>query len=180
MDDTEILNVLSEYSGKAKTGLAPPAVTLDTIAKCREYCKTDECGCYDKYCSCPPRCGAPQERLDALAHFSKCAIAPIMYELDYRNKVALKQATKDLQDKARAIMLKLKDKGLDCLSFADGGCMYCERCAALDDEPCRFPAMQIQSVSGNGILMMDFLKQSGIESAYREGHVEMYVVLLYN
>ena len=180
MNDSELLTILSEYSDKAKVGLAPPPVTLETIAKCREYCQTDDCGCYDKYCSCPPRCGTPQERLDALAHFSKSAIAPIMYEADYRNKDEMDGCIRDLQEKARAMMIRLQDKGLDCTAFADGGCKYCERCSALDDEPCRFPAMQIQSVSGNGIQMMDYLKQSGMECTMKDGYIEMYAVILYN
>jgi len=180
MDDAQILKVLSRYSDRAKVGLRPPAVTLDTIAQCREYCKTDDCGCYDKFCSCPPRCGTPQERLDVIARYSKSAVAPILYELDYRNKPELEAATKDLQDRTREMAEELREKGLDCIGFADGGCKYCERCAALDDEPCRFPDKMIQSVSGNGILMMDFLKQSGIEGLRKDGHVEMYAVLLYN
>ena len=87
---------------------------------------------------------------------------------------------KDLQEKCRAMVLRLKDKGLDCWGLADGGCKYCPRCSALDDEPCRFPEMQIQSVSGNGILMGDFLKQSEVGSPYKEGFIEMYAVILYN
>ena len=67
MDDSQILEVLSEYSDIAKVNLAPPKVTLDTIAECRKYCQTDECGCYDKYCSCPPRVGSPESRLEKLA-----------------------------------------------------------------------------------------------------------------
>jgi predicted metal-binding protein len=180
MNDSDILGILSEYSDIAKVGAALPKVTLDTIAECRKYCETDDCGCYDKYCSCPPRVGSPESRLEKLAHYSKAAIVPITYEVDFRDKTAMDHCIKDLQDKCRAMMLRLQDKGLDCWGLADGGCKYCPRCAALDDEPCRFPQMQIQSVSGNGILMADYLKEVGAGSPYREGFIEMYAVILYN
>ncbi len=180
MDDRVILELLSVYSDKAKAGLAPPAVTLDTIRECRGYCATDDCGCYDKYCSCPPRSGTPEERLKILAHYSKCAVVPVLYQADYRDKEQMAICMKDLQDRCREMVFKLREKSIDCLGFADGGCQYCERCSALDDEPCRFPEMQIQSVSGNGILMGDFLKRSGIECEMKDGHIEMYAVLLYN
>ena len=180
MNDSDILSILSEYSDIAKVGVAPPKVTLDTIAQCRVYCAKDECGCYDKYCSCPPRVGTPEECLGRIQRYSKAAVVPITYEVDYRDKAALDRCTKDIQDRCRSMVLRLKDKGLECWGLADGGCDYCPRCAALDDKPCRFPEMQIQSVSGNGILMQDFLKASGAGSPYREGFVEMYAVILYN
>ncbi|MBQ3735678.1 MAG: hypothetical protein II855_01960 [Candidatus Methanomethylophilaceae archaeon] len=180
MKDAEILNILSRYSDKAKIGLAMPAVTLDTIIKNREFCATDDCGCYGKYCSCPPLCGTPEERLDVLAHYSKSAIVPILFHADYRNREQMKNCTKTLQDKCREMVLELRKAGLECLGFADDGCRYCERCAALDGKPCRFPDMQIQSVSGNGIQMMDYLKASGLENVFEEGRIEMYAVIVYN
>ena len=43
-----------------------------------------------------------------------------------------------------------------------------------------FPVMQIQSVSGNGIQMLDYLKASGLENVFEEGRIEMYAVIVYN
>ena len=180
MEDTEILNILSSFSGKAKVGLAMPAVTIETINGNREYCKTNECGCYGNYCSCPPLCGTPEERLEVLAHFSKSAIVPILYKADYRNKEEMAGCTKDLQDKCREMVVGLRRKGLECLGFADDGCRYCEVCAAKENKPCRHPDMQIQSVSGNGIRMLDYLKASGMECEMKDGYIEMYAVIIYN
>ena len=180
MESGVMQSILGEYSDRIFIDLDPPSVTMDTILKCREYCEKDECGCYDKYCSCPPRCGTPQERLGVLSKYSKAAVVPLVYNIDYRDAKALKQATKDLQDTCRNMVLRLKDKGLDCIGFADGGCMYCPRCSALDDEPCRYPEMQIQSVSGNGIVMSEFLKRCGIDMSFTENRLEMYAVIIYN
>ncbi len=180
MKDSEILEFLSEYSTNAKVGLAPPAVTLDTILECRQYCETNECGCYNNYCSCPPRCGTPEERLEVLAHYSKSAIAPILYEADYRDKEAMDECIGDLQDTCREMVTELRKMGLDCLGMADGGCKYCDVCSAKEDKPCRCPDKQIQSVSGNGIKMMDYLKASHVECVMKDGFIEMYAVILYN
>ena len=78
------------------------------------------------------------------------------------------------------MVTELRKMGLDCLGMADGGCKYCDVCSAKEDKPCRCPDKQIQSVSGNGIKMMDYLKASHVECVMKDGFIEMYAVILYN
>lgn len=180
MNDDIVLGIARQYSDEAVAGLEPPAVTLETITQCREFCAKNDCGCYGKFCSCPPLSGSAEERLGILGRYSKSALVPITYDVDWHDMKAMQRCNAMTQNVSRSIMLRLKDMGIDCLGLADGGCAYCPTCAAQFGKPCAFPEMQIQSVSGNGIIVNDYLAQCGRKPLMEDGRIELYAIILYN
>ena len=76
----------------------------------------------------------------------------------------------------RGILSRLRDAGIGCRGFSDGGCDICPECTY--PEPCRHPDLVLPSVSIVGIDMESYLASVGERFEFRDDAVTFYGVIL--
>lgn len=120
----------------------------------RRLCEQNKCGHYGKNWMCPPAVG-PYEELKARASCCKEGLVfQTIHRLSHsRDRKGLREAFKAHDEALQRIIAHLRDKYRikEMLPLGAGPCTYCERCASLDEEECRFPDHAVASLESHGI-----------------------------
>lgn len=120
----------------------------------RSLCEQDKCGHYGKNWMCPPTVG-PYEELKAKAsRYREGLVFQTVHQLSHsRDRKGLREAFKNHDKALQGIVAHLRDRyGIkDMLPLGAGPCTYCEKCASLDGENCRFPDHAVASLESHGI-----------------------------
>jgi predicted metal-binding protein len=120
----------------------------------RSLCEQNKCGHYGKNWMCPPAVG-PYEELKAKGRrYKEALVFQTVHQLsDSRHRKGLRRAFKAHDEALRGIIAHLRDRcGIkDMLPLGAGPCTYCEKCASLDGEKCRFPDYAVASLESHGI-----------------------------
>ncbi len=114
-------------------------------------CKRNTCGMYGKNYACPPRSGSMEDCRARLRKYTHFIIINKIVNIkeDFNGAVA---AVQKCADTLRELLA-----GEDAGVMAAGPCKICGECAALTDEPCRFPDKTVYSMEGSG---MDVVRMS--------------------
>jgi predicted metal-binding protein len=120
----------------------------------RGLCEQNKCGHYGRNWMCPPAVG-PYETLKAKAsRYKEGLVFQTFHQLSYsRDRKGLREAFKAHNETLKKIIGYLRDRyGIEnMLSLGAGPCAYCEKCASLDGEICRFPDQAVASLESHGI-----------------------------
>ncbi len=141
-----------------------------------DQCKRNTCGNFGKNHACPPRAGTEEERRARLTRYKDGFVV---------NYIASIKSSKDMKESMEIISkanddLRLAFDGEDVMVLASGPCKFCETCAALMDEPCRFPDKTQYSMEGCGI---DVVRMSiNLKMTYNAGmgNAAFFTLVLYN
>ena len=117
-------------------------------------CAKNTCGNYGKNHSCPPLSGDMQENMARFLKYENGIIINKIVDMgEFYEKMMT--ATKEAGDALQNLRDLLEDKPV--LIAGPGGCRICKTCAAIDNEPCRFPDKRQYSMEGSG---MDIVSMS--------------------
>ncbi|MCQ2086202.1 MAG: DUF2284 domain-containing protein [archaeon] len=156
-----------------------PKITLNSIKKNREICKTNRCGNYRRNLTCPPFLKDAAICISEIDRYNVVDVLTQTFEdIDLQNKDSVKKIIDGFQDTCRSIMTAMRRDGFDVMALSVGGCNYCERCFALDDKKCRYPEMRIFSISGYGVDMTEYVRDIGGDFTFRDGEITLYCILL--
>ena len=137
----------------ARAAVIDPAGILYS-SEFRRLCEQNKCGHYGTNWMCPPAVG-PYEALKAKAsQYEEGLVFQTVHQLAYsRDRKGLRQAFKAHDEALQRIIAHLQDKhGIkDILPLGAGPCTYCEKCASLVGESCRFPDHAVASLESHGI-----------------------------
>jgi predicted metal-binding protein len=98
---------------------------------------------------------------------------------DWRGMMAAGKDFKDrLYELKKEIQSALSD--LDFILLGAGECHLCERCAYLDDEPCRLPEDAMVSVEACGMDVMTLMKDHGLKYYHGKNTVTFIGGLLHS
>lgn len=117
-------------------------------------CAKNTCGNYGKNHSCPPLSGDMEENKARFLKYDNGIIINKIVDMgEFYEK--MQSATRE----AGEALQKLRDllEGQPVLVAGPGGCRICKTCAAIDNEPCRFPEKKQYSMEGSG---MDIVSMS--------------------
>lgn len=130
----------------------------------RDRCADNYCGFFGKNHMCPPAVGDLDhyrqmiEQYDQGLVFSKAY--PIKSRSDFAGMmaagIAFREIIQEINGKARA-------NHQNCVFFTAGTCGICEKCAILDNEPCRFPEEAIPSLEAAGIDVVRLSRDLGMK-----------------
>jgi hypothetical protein len=67
----------------------------------------------------------------------------------------------------------------DCLHLSCGGCNLCERCAKLDDQPCRLPDKALPPMEGYGIDVYNTTKPTDLKYINGQNTVTYFGIVLF-
>ena len=131
----------------------------------RADCEVNRCGNYGKSWTCPPDAGDIHELIARASGYDSILIFQSVCDLedvfDYKSIM-------ELGKPHNALALKLSGSLKDWphLVLGAGKCPICEKCAKLDDQPCRFPDKAICSMESYGINVMDLAKKADLKYNY--------------
>jgi predicted metal-binding protein len=120
----------------------------------RRLCEQNKCGHYDKNWMCPPAIGPYEELKAKVSRYKEGLLFQTVHQLSHsRDLKGLREAFKAHDEALRKIISYLQDRhGIkDILPLGAGPCTYCEKCASLDGEICRFPDHAVASLESHGI-----------------------------
>ena len=117
----------------------------------RKSCEANRCGIYGKNWACPPLVGGVDELIIRAKGYSTAVVFQDVYRISDSFDI---EGMQEAAEKHKALARKIKESPAvpeDGLMLGAGGCDYCKRCAAQDNEPCRFPDKAFASLEAYGI-----------------------------
>ncbi|MBQ1501952.1 MAG: DUF2284 domain-containing protein [Firmicutes bacterium] len=175
---------MTEYlldAGMANAKMLPCAeVPFDL--EFRKMCEMNSCGCYGKNWMCPPAVG-PAEELIAKARSYRYAlvyqsISPLKDSYDFEG---MDEAMRMHSSVSRGLEDLLAREGVsDYLNLSAGECTLCEKCAKIDDEPCRHPDKAIPSLEAYCVYVSELAGKCGMRYINGADTVTYFGVLFYN
>lgn len=139
-------------------------------------CRRNTCRNYNLNHACPPRSGTLQEIKDRLFNYRNgCIISKIMSIATSKDFNASRTAFKSFVVNIRE---QLEPHGF--LVLGEGPCNICERCAALDEAPCRFPGRIRYSMEGSGIDVVRMSMKYQMTYNAGGGKIGFFVLVMYN
>jgi predicted metal-binding protein len=131
----------------------------------RKACEQNVCRKYGSNWMCPPGVGSFDELKAKACQYSHGLLFQTVHQMascfDWKGMMAAKK----VHDKVfRELLTNIKDKQKmkDILPLNAGSCEFCQRCAYLDNEKCRFPEEAFPSVEAYGIDVINLEKACGI------------------
>jgi len=130
----------------------------------RKICETGGCGSYGRNYGCPPFIGTLEECEAQVRGYSRIFLFRKAYPLeDSFDFEGMQEASRAF----RALVYRIRDIAKaampDCLILGAGGCGRCEKCAALTQEPCRFPEKRTASLEGCGMIVSELAARCGLK-----------------
>lgn len=147
----------------------------------RKLCEKNVCGHYGKNYMCPPEVGSLEDFQKRVNAYKKgvlfSQVFKIKSRMDYRN---MEEMVETFGENMRAFHIDVKKAGIDGEVYSAGHCTLCKECAALTEEPCRFPSLSMPSLEAAGIDVVKLSLDSGLTYNNGADSVTMIGLLLYN
>ena len=130
----------------------------------RAACEQNLCGKFGRCWTCPPDVGDIDELIAKAKKYQYTLVFQTIGELEDSYDI---EGMEDASRKHNAILLKIEGEIApalsDFLTLGAGGCQICERCAKMDEEPCRDPQKAIASLEAHGIAVSDLAEAGGMK-----------------
>ena len=152
-----------------------------TSASFRDICASNGCGLYGKCWMSPPDIGDIHDLMGELRKYSHGLWYQTIGELEdsydfegmteagYRHM----RVSQNLKEAVENIL------PADSLHLTCGGCRLCERCAKVDNEPCRFPDKALSSLEGYGVDVYQTTKDTDLKYINGPDTVTFFGVVLF-
>lgn len=131
----------------------------------RRLCEQNKCGHYGKNWMCPPAVGLYEELKAKASRYKEGLVFQSIHQLSHsRDRKGLSQAFKAHDEALQRIIEHLRERYSieDMLPLGAGPCTYCEECASLNGEECRFPDHAVASLESHGIDVGALVKMCGM------------------
>ncbi|BBB91104.1 MAG TPA: DUF2284 domain-containing protein [Methylomusa anaerophila] len=153
------------------------------VADFRKACEQNSCGKYNKNWMCPPAVGPLEELKERAGRFRQGLLFQTVHTIkssfDWKGMMA---AAKIHDGVFRNILgvIKAKYNFAAILPLSAGACIFCDKCAYVEGEPCRFPEQALASVEAYGIDVMNLEKACGIPYYNGKNTVSYVGLILFN
>lgn len=129
----------------------------------RKSCEANRCGIFGKNWACPPLVGGIDELIAEAKTYDTAVVFQDIYKIsDSFDIEGMQEASEQHKKLARKIN-DCAEKPEGALMLGAGGCDFCERCAAQDDEPCRFPEKAFASLEAYGVYVSQLAEACGMK-----------------
>jgi predicted metal-binding protein len=131
----------------------------------RKACERNACGRYNTNWMGPPAVGTIKDLIEKVKKYRH----GLLFQTVHQNKSSfdwkgMQEGIKIHEAVFKDLLAKIKTRYhfRELLPLNAGCCRICERCAYLDDQPCRNPDEAVSSVEAYGIDVMALEKEAGI------------------
>ena len=152
---------------------------LEFSSRIRWICE-HECPMYGQSWACPPGVGSVDCCRQKCMAYDHCLLISSIVEVrdiaDMEETLATRPDHEALTEQVRELM---QAQGVDPFILSTEACTICQRCAILDDQPCRFPEKMHPCVESHGINVVDVLEQRGLEFQFGANVVTWISLMFY-
>ena len=152
---------------------------LEFSQRIRWICQ-QECPMYGKSWACPPGVGEVEACREKCQSYSSCLMVGTITETE---NIASMEETLKTRPEHEEITNQVRDmfrqQGIEPYILSTEACAVCDRCAVLDDEPCRKPERMHPCVESHGINLIPTLEENGIEFQFGANVVTWVSLLFY-
>ena len=160
-------------------------IDAEAIPFDREYrkaCEQNRCGNYGTNYMCPPDIGDIDELISKAKGFKNGLVFQLVSQLeDSFDFEGMMEGHDKFNALTRRIFNEAKSlKVSEYLLLGAGKCTICEKCAALDKEPCRNPDRAYSALECYGVYVAGMLNKNGMPYNNGEATVSYAGIVLYN
>ena len=152
---------------------------LEFSERIRWICQ-NECPKYGTTWACPPGVGTVPECQERCMVYQNCLLISSIAEVndiaDIEETLATRPAHEALTEQVGAL---LKEQGVQPYILSTQACAICDRCAILDNQPCRFSEKMHPCVESHGINVVPILERLGLDFQFGSNVVTWISLLLY-
>jgi predicted metal-binding protein len=175
--------VQAALAAKADHAAIAEVAKINFVEDFRKACEQNVCRKYNTNWVCPPAVGSFAELKAKACQYKNGLLFQTVHQMKSAFDWKGMMAAKKIHDGVfRGILdsVKTKFKLQNILPLNAGNCEFCERCAYLDSEPCRFPDEAFASVEAYGIDVIKLEKACGIPYYNGKNTVSYVGLILFN
>lgn len=177
----EALLAVAQAEDFEKVAVVPTA-DLIVHQEYRTYCEENLCGNYGRNYGCPPECGTPAFMEQRLRSYEQVLVMQSRVEMDdLDDKALVAEVRKEHNRKSRAVLKQLEEAGMPLRDrcMLPGPCTFCETCAILSGQPCRFPEKKSSCLSAYGIDVTALAERCNMRIDWNGGSVSYFTLYLF-
>ena len=135
----------------------------------RKFCQENTCGSYGAAYSCPPDAGSPEELIARVKSYPLALVYQIYRAYPgletpvYQNRSLILEARLAHQEAGDQIQQLLEKYPAAYHAIGSGKCILCQKCARLENQPCRKPDRLRISMSAYCIDVSRMAQTCGLE-----------------
>ena len=165
MTNSEQLTALCLENGAYKAAVIP-VEEIPFRPELRAACEANACGAYGKNWMCPPLVGEIGALIERAKSYRYALVFQTVGQLedsfDFEGMTAAGAAHNEVEARITVqVEPLLRPQGWLVLSA--GGCPVCSECAAVQNEPCRFPERARASLEAYGIAVSELAALCGMK-----------------
>ena len=147
----------------------------------RAMCEQNACGQYGRRWMCPPDVGEIDGLIASAQTYGKAlvfqTVTPVADSYDFEGMM---EAEKRHNEVGALIAGRILPLPGGALRLGAGACLLCERCAKLDDVPCRHPKEAVSSLEAYGIAVSELAPKCGMAYVNGENAVTFFGAILFH
>lgn len=178
MIDT-IVQIALDCGARGARYLPVSAVVTDPVF--RRICEGNACGKFGRCYMCPPDIGPVETLMETIRQYPHAvlyqSVGTIEDSFDFEGMMEVGHAHCMLSQRIRE---RLEEILPGHLHLTGGGCHLCERCAKLDDLPCRYPEKALSSLEGYGIDVYRTSQATDLKYINGENTVTYFGIILFS
>ena len=178
MTEQELIRLVLE-SGAAKAAVIPQKQIVLSAAF-RDICAGNACGKYGRCWMCPPDIGDIELLMAQVRRWKHGLLYQTIAQIEDSFDIeGMSEGSRRHGDVSIAVENALAPVLGGHLHLSCGGCHLCERCARLDDLPCRFPEQALPSMEGYGIDVYNTAKPTDLKYINGQNTVTFFGIVLF-
>ena len=174
----QLIGLALEAGAKKATVIKTEDIVLSSVF--RDICANNTCGMYGRCWMCPPDIGPIDELMTQLKRYQHGLLYQTIYTIEDSFDIeGMGEASANHARVSQAVNNAVKPLLPGCLHLSCGGCHLCERCAKLDDLPCRQPECALPPMEGYGIDVYQTTKPTDLKYANGQNTVTFFGIVLF-
>ena len=174
----ELIRLTLAAGAKKATIIRTEDIMLSSVF--RDICASNSCGKYGRCWMCPPDIGEIGELMARLKEYRHGLLYQTIYAIEDSFDIeGMGEAAVSHARVSQAVNDAVKPYLPGCLHLSCGGCNLCERCAKLDDQPCRLPDKALPPMEGYGIDVYQTVKPTDLRYTNGQNTVTFFGIVLY-
>jgi predicted metal-binding protein len=182
IDGNELIEIALQANASA-------AATVDTsviqfLEDVRKACERNLCRKYDTNWMGPPAIGPVSELKQRATAYRRGLLFQTIHRfnssLEYARGMFAAAGTHEKVFRKLLAKIRSAHPAEDILPLNVGCCSVCERCAYLDQEPCRNPDQAVSSVEAYGMNVIGLQKSAGLSYSNGKNSVTYVGLILYD
>ena len=179
MDHQALIQLALDCGATKATVISTDQIVMS--ATFRRICEGNGCGMYNKTWMCSPTIGDIETLMDQVRSYSHGLWYQLIGEIEDSFDI---EGMGEVGDAHVRLCQRVNDAvkpvlGNDILHLGKGGCGLCERCAMLDDEPCRLPEKALSSLEMYGVDVYQTTAKTDLKYINGQNTVTYFGIVLF-